>query len=688
MIKLPLKDEDIEVSSKIYSHLDKLINTVSNEQKYTILIVVDIILFALAITVAIGFESGLDLLPAQILHHSNFVVFKIAIEIGVFWAFNIYRQVLRHTNGDFLITVATAVLTSCLLVAAIDRVFLMSAIAASVLLSDGMLALILTIGFRLGVRLLHDRLEQLNDDSQRQQTGVVIYGAGSAGCFFAQALAKESGKKLICFVDDNPALQGKTVQGIKVYAPAELLKLKISVGFDEILLAMPSVDTQRSRELSQRLQILGVPVKTVPSIAEILSGELAVTKVPALDIENLLGRPAIAARPELLQHDITDRVVLVTGGGGSIGSELCRQIAKQQPKMLLVYELHEFALYQMDMELSERYPQLHKVACLGSVTDAQTLTRVLRKYSVQTVYHAAAYKHVPIVEANPISGMINNICGTLTAAQCSIECGVSKFVLISTDKAVRPTNIMGATKRVAELVLQGLADLPNHDTCFTMVRFGNVLGSSGSVVPRFSAQIAAGKPITLTHADITRYFMTIPEAATLVIQAGAMARGGEVFLLDMGEPIKIYDLAVQMIRLAGLELDRDVKIEITGLRPGEKIYEELLIDCDAALPTEHAKIFCAREARLAWQEISPQLTILLAAAADCKVNECVSVLHDLVPEYQPMGQYARVKSETLAVSMALSIGDKLRKSEIHQEGKKQLSNGSIQSNSQDWEKAA
>ncbi|WP_310419270.1 nucleoside-diphosphate sugar epimerase/dehydratase [Chamaesiphon sp. OTE_8_metabat_110] len=688
MIKLPLKDEDIEVSSKIYSHLDKLINTVSNEQKYTILIVVDIILFALAITVAIGFESGLDLLPAQILHHSNFVVFKIAIEIGVFWAFNIYRQVLRHTNGDFLITVATAVLTSCLLVAAIDRVFLMSAIAASVLLSDGMLALILTIGFRLGVRLLHDRLEQLNDDSQRQQTGVVIYGAGSAGCFFAQALAKESGKKLICFVDDNPALQGKTVQGIKVYAPAELLKLKISVGFDEILLAMPSVDTQRSRELSQRLQILGVPVKTVPSIAEILSGELAVTKVPALDIENLLGRPAIAARPELLQHDITDRVVLVTGGGGSIGSELCRQIAKQQPKMLLVYELHEFALYQMDMELSERYPQLHKVACLGSVTDAQTLTRVLRKYSVQTVYHAAAYKHVPIVEANPISGMINNICGTLTAAQCSIECGVSKFVLISTDKAVRPTNIMGATKRVAELVLQGLADLPNHDTCFTMVRFGNVLGSSGSVVPRFSAQIAAGKPITLTHADITRYFMTIPEAATLVIQAGAMARGGEVFLLDMGAPIKIYDLAVQMIRLAGLEPDRDVKIEITGLRPGEKIYEELLIDCDAALPTEHGKIFCAREARLAWTEISPQLTILLAAAADCKVNECVAVLHNLVPEYQPMGQYARLKSETLAVSMALSIGDKLRKSEIHQEGKKQLSNGTLQSNSQDWEKAA
>jgi FlaA1/EpsC-like NDP-sugar epimerase len=688
MIKLPLKDEDIEVSSKIYSHLDKLINTVSNERKYAILITIDIILFALAITAAIGLECGLDLLPAVMWHRIDLVVLAIAIEIAVFGVFNIYRQVLRHANNDFLITIAKAVLTSYLIIAAIDRVFLLSAIPASVIFIAGMLTLILAIGFRLGARQLHDLLGKQNDDPQRQQIGVVIYGAGSAGCFFAQALAKESSKKLICFVDDNSTLQGKTVQGIKVYAPAELLKLKASIGFEEILIAMPSINGQRSRDLSQRLQILGVPVKTVPSITELLSGDLAVDRSPALDLENLLGRQAIAARPELLQHDITDRVVLVTGGGGSIGSELCRQIAKQQPKMLLIYELHEFALYQMDMELTEHYPQLHKVACLGSVTDAQTFTRVLQKYGVQTVYHAAAYKHVPIVEANPISGMINNICGTLTAAQCSIECGVSKFVLISTDKAVRPTNIMGATKRVAELVLQGLAELPNHDTCFTMVRFGNVLGSSGSVVPRFSSQIAARTPITLTHAEITRYFMTIPEAATLVIQAGAMAKGGEVFLLDMGEPIKIYDLAVQMIRLSGLELDRDIKIEITGLRPGEKIYEELLIDCDAALPTGHAKIFCAREARLAWTDISPQLTILLAAAAECQVNECISVLHNLVPEYQPMGQYAKVKSETLAVSMALSIGDKLRKSEIHQEGKKQASSGMIQSNSQDWEKAA
>ena len=380
-----------------------------------------------------------------------------------------------------------------------------------------------------------------------------------------------------------------------------------------------------------------------------MSGHVSVNKVRELNIEDLLGRKAIDANPELLQHDIVDRVVLVTGGGGSIGSELCRQIAKQQPKMLIIYELHEFALYQMDMELSECYPNLIKVACLGSVNDAQVLTRVLKKYGVNTIYHAAAYKHVPIVEANPISGMNNNIGGTLTAAQCAIDCQVAKFVLISTDKAVRPTNIMGATKRVAELVLQGLADLNTHTTCFTMVRFGNVLGSSGSVVPRFREQITSGKSITLTHSDITRYFMTIPEAATLVIQAGAMAKGGEVFLLDMGEPVRIYDLAAQMIRLHGMEPDRDVKIEVTGLRPGEKIYEELLIDCGSGVPTGHPKIFCAREQKIAWKDLAPQLTNLLEAAAECEVTQCVAVLHDLVPEYQPMGQYAKLKPTVLAM---------------------------------------
>jgi FlaA1/EpsC-like NDP-sugar epimerase len=676
MINSPFKNIDIRASSKLYTDLNTLINAFSNDRKCTILMLLDISLFLVSIGAAMGFEYGLELMSAEIIQQINFILLEVVIKIGLFWTFGIYQQVLRSTGGEFVFVIAKAVAVSCLSIVAIDQLLLISTIPVSVLLSDGMLTLILAIAIRQGIRFLMGKIRQI-EHVGKDASKVVIYGAGSAGCILAQGLTIKNGKKLIGFVDDDPHLQGRNVQGTKVYAPAELLKLKVSIGFEEILLAMPSIDGQRRRELSQRLQILGVPIKTVPSITELLNGNVSVNKIRALNIEDLLGRKAIAARPELLQHDITDRIVLVTGGGGSIGSELCRQIAKQQPKMLLIYELHEFALYQMDLELGESYPNLKKVACLGSVTDAQALTRVLNKYSVDIIYHAAAYKHVPIVEANPISGMVNNISGTLTAAQCAINCKVAKFVLISTDKAVRPTNIMGATKRVAELVLQGLADLQTHNTCFTMVRFGNVLGSSGSVVPRFSEQIAAGKPITLTHADITRYFMTIPEAATLVIQAGAMAKGGEVFLLDMGEPVKIYDLAAQMIRLHGLEPDKDIKIEITGLRPGEKIYEELLIDCEAALPTGHPKIFCAREAKLGWKELEPQLNTLLDAAADCEVTECVSVLHNLVPEYQPMGQYAKVKSEAVAVSIAASISDKLRKSEIYQENRKKSPSGPV-----------
>jgi FlaA1/EpsC-like NDP-sugar epimerase len=628
--------------------LEKSIDALSNHQKYTIWTSIDVCLFLISMLAAIGFEYGFDLMPVEALAQGQFVLLEIGIKIGFFWYFRIYQQVLRYIDGGFIFTIAKASIASFIATTFVAYLSATTVIPTSVLIGDGMLALILTIASRLCVRLTLGRMREIGHPD-RYMRDVVIYGAGSAGCILAQALIGENnGKRPIGFVDDSPYLQGRNVQGIRVYAPAELLKLKATNGFEEILLAMPSIEGQRKRDILQKLQILGVPVKTVPSIAEILKGHVSIDRVRELDVEDLLGRKPISAHPELLQHDITDRVVLVTGGGGSIGSELCRQIAKQQPKMLVIFELHEFALYQMDMELGEQYPYLNKVACLGSVTDAQALTGVLETYGVETIYHAAAYKHVPIVEANPVSGIINNINGTLTAAQCAIACGVRKFVLISTDKAVRPTNIMGATKRVAELVLQGLADQP-HQTCFTMVRFGNVLGSSGSVVPRFRTQIAEGKSITLTHTDITRYFMTIPEAATLVIQAGAMAKGGEVFLLDMGEPVKIYDLATQMIRLHGLEPHRDIKIEIVGLRPGEKIYEELLIDCDAALPTGHPKIFCAREAKLTWKELSPQLIDLLAAAAQCDVTECVSALHNLVPEYQPMGQYARVKYEAVAV---------------------------------------
>jgi FlaA1/EpsC-like NDP-sugar epimerase len=345
-----------------------------------------------------------------------------------------------------------------------------------------------------------------------------------------------------------------------------------------------------------------------------------------------LGRDEVAPLPELLNRDVTGKVVMVTGAGGSIGSELCRQIAKLAPKCLILYELNEFALYHIDIELADHYPELRVVPCLATVTNQAFLERTLTHYAVETIYHAAAYKHVPLIEANMTVGVMNNIKGTLTCVQSAIECGVGAFVLISTDKAVRPTSVMGATKRVAELILQAHAE-QHPTTRFVIVRFGNVLDSAGSVVPRFRQQIAEGKNLTVTHKDIERFFMSIPEAARLVIQAGALGVGGDVFLLDMGEPVKIYDLAVQMIELSGLTLGEDIDIEIKGLRPGEKLFEELYIAADSRCPTTHPKIFRAAEPSLPWQALEPLLEALFSAAAEQDDSDVLHALQTVVPEF-------------------------------------------------------
>ncbi|MGA1622616.1 MAG: UDP-N-acetylglucosamine 4,6-dehydratase family protein, partial [Synechocystis sp.] len=336
---------------------------------------------------------------------------------------------------------------------------------------------------------------------------------------------------------------------------------------------------------------------------------------------------------------------LVTGAGGSIGSELCPQIAQQNPKALIHNELNEFALNSIDIELSESFPQLVRLSCLGSITDKERLTEILTTHQVETVYHAAAYKHVPLVELNPAQAIFNNVRGTLVCAQAAKECRVERFVLISTDKAVRPTNIMGTTKRIAELILQAFSDLQGHKTKFIMVRFGNVLNSTGSVVPRFQKLINERRPITVTHPEITRYFMSIPEAARLVIQAGAMGEGGDVFLLDMGKPVKIYDLATQMIALSGLEVGRDIEIIITGLRPGEKLYEELLIQQDGAVPTRHPKIYAAKESMIPWEDLNSLLDSLFATAELGSKDALIRSLKSIVPEYTP-ASHSSTKSVT------------------------------------------
>ena len=404
-----------------------------------------------------------------------------------------------------------------------------------------------------------------------------------------------------------------------------------------ILLALPSVNRARQREILESLESLRVPIKRLPGMADLVSGEVRVEELKEVDIEDLLGREPVPPEQDLMSANIENRVVMVTGAGGSIGSELVRQIVQCAPRMLVLFEQSEYALYAIDHELSVNAPLCPRVALIGSVTDYARLTQVLKGFKVETVYHAAAYKHVPMVEHNPVSGILNNAFGTNTAAQAAEDCGVATFVLISTDKAVRPTNVMGATKRLAELTLQ-MRHARGSRTRFVMVRFGNVLGSSGSVVPLFKQQIKAGGPVTVTHPDITRYFMTIPEAAQLVIQAGAMGQGGDVFVLDMGQPVRIADLARRMIHLSGLEVKDahrpmgDIEIRFSGLRPGEKLYEELLIG-DNVLETEHARIMRAQESMLPEAELTALLAELKTACDALDAEAAFKLMQKVVREF-------------------------------------------------------
>jgi FlaA1/EpsC-like NDP-sugar epimerase len=622
--------------------LSRVAQTSTRLQKQIILVTLDSLIlflsmygsFALrknSLTVNIAAKLGLTSLESAL-----FVGTFIAIQLLIFRTTNVYRLLLRHIGLELFTQLGKTSLINLAVLVILESVIPIdlphNLLILNTLLSFGLMGML-----RIGLKhLLHDLSHYPNQTMAEER--VVIYGAGAAGSHLAQALLREKGYRPVAFVDDNTDLHHHTIHQFRVHPSDVLPVLKERQTFDSVLLAMPSATERQRQQICDRLQSLNVPIRTLPSLGEILSGQTTIRPVRELDqpidIDALLGRNEIPAQEELLQRNITDKVVLVTGAGGSIGSELCRQIAQQGPRRLVLFELSEFALYQIDLELAEQYPQVERVACLGSVTDQERLTAVLQQHRVETLYHAAAYKHVPMVEINAAQGVLNNVFGTMVAARSALQARVKNFVLISTDKAVRPTNVMGATKRSAELVIQALAKQSNQ-TCFTIVRFGNVLGSSGSVVPRFRQQIAMGGPITLTHQDITRYFMSIPEAARLVIQAGAMSRSGDVFLLNMGQPVRIYDLASQMIRLSGLEPERDIAIAITGLRPGEKLYEELLIDSAKATPTQHPKIFSAYEAMLPWEVLQLRL---LALCVRARCNDHAGILIELqriVPEFQP-----------------------------------------------------
>jgi FlaA1/EpsC-like NDP-sugar epimerase len=560
-----------------------------------------------------------------------------AATLVVLAATGLYRSVVRFID---LKTVAT---TSTALAAVVAGLYLVAQLVQFKALPTASVLIYWFVAFaylltsRLVARAL---LQRGMKRPGRPRRRTLIYGAGSAGVELAQAMSLSLDYQATCFVDDAPQLRKRVVSGLKVFGPGELEDAISRYEIEQIVVAIPSAPISTRRALISRIEALGLPVKMLPGLAELVAGQASVSDIRDIDVSDLLGRDPVPPEPSLFARNIGSKVVMVTGAGGSIGSELCRQILTQRPAKLVLWDHSEFALYSIEQELSMLGGGTEVVAVLGSVLDDEMLKRVMRSHGVQTVYHAAAYKHVPLVEANARQGVLNNVFGTWAVAQSALACGLETCVLVSTDKAVRPTNVMGASKRVAELVFQALATRRDVATVFSMVRFGNVLGSSGSVVPLFKRQIQAGGPITITHPDIIRYFMLIPEAAQLVIQAGAMARGGEVFVLDMGEPVRIADLARTMIRLYGLtertqtDPEGDIELKFVGLRPGEKLYEELLIG-DKTIPSGHPRIMCAVERYIEPQLLDKMLSTLRRACDQADDEAVLRQLRNLVPEFRP-----------------------------------------------------
>jgi FlaA1/EpsC-like NDP-sugar epimerase len=601
--------------------------------KQLVLLAVDGVLLFCALWAALS----LDRAEASRITDSTLVAVLIAVAIAlpVFIAFGLYRAITRFIGGHAAIGVSVGVAAAAIGLLIYSRATA-AGISTSAILIFFALATLLVGGSRLAMR-------QVAVLSQARGARSLIYGAGDAGARLAAALRVAENHNPVAFVDDDRALIGKTVLGLRVYDSADLASLSATLRIEQVLLALPSAGRRDRQAVLEKIQSLGLPVQTVPDITDILSGAAKVEDIRGVDVADLLGRDAVPPNQQLFDACIRGKVVLVTGAGGSIGSELCRQIIRQAPRRLLLLEMSELALYEIERELrsvmDDEALQVDVVPLLGNAHHKYRVKEIFQTFNVQTIYHAAAYKHVPIVEQNIVEGLHNNIFSTWHTAEIALECKVDTFVLISTDKAVNPTNVMGATKRFAELVLQGLQERSTH-TRFCMVRFGNVLESSGSVVPLFREQIRAGGPVTVTHPDVIRYFMTIPEAAQLVIQAGAMAVGGDVFVLNMGKPIKIADLARRMVQLSGYTVrdehnpDGDIEIRFTGLRPAEKLFEELLIGQNVT-GTQHPMIMRAVEHHLPWEETERYLNELMNCARKFDCAAALQLLSSAVVEYRP-----------------------------------------------------
>ena len=634
--------------TNIFAECSQFLLSFSRRAKQSLVLLIDLSACIITVYIAFYLRLGEWGLIRNDINSGLFLatVISLGLALPIFFVFGFYRAIFRYSGIASFLAIVKAIVIYSFLYATFFTVIGISGIPRTVGIIQPILLLITILAIRMLARYwLGDLYQQHSNSPVLQQA--LIYGAGSVGRQLAQAMMNNKRVRVVGFLDDNVALQGQLINQLPIYALSQLSELIIPLKISELFLALPEENRKHRNEILRKIQDIKISIRTLPSMTELAQGKVTANDLQELDIEDLFGRESTVFDSISSNKNILGKVVLVTGAGGSIGSELCRQIFILGPAVLLLYEQNEFSLYALHQELQRRQTITGSktnilIPLLGSITDTRRISEVMASWSPHTVYHAAAYKHVPLVEHNVTDGIRNNVFGTLITARMAVKYGVSDFVLVSTDKAVRPTNVMGASKRLAEMILQALAReriISNTVTNFSIVRFGNVLESSGSVIPKFRQQIRNGGPITLTHPEVMRYFMTIPEAAQLIIQAGTISKGGEVFLLDMGEAVKIIDLIRRMIQLSGLTLcdegnpNGDIKIEIIGLRPGEKLYEELLIG-DNPEPTSHPRIMKANEDFLPLEELEGKLQLLQAALDINDLDQIFQILERLISGYQ------------------------------------------------------
>lgn len=618
--------------------MPEMIDDLSRRQKRQILVTIDVVLFALALwtTYAIRLST---LTPNFSGNYLALFLIMVGVRIPVFQMVGMYRFVLRHPNNQIVVVTLKGVLISTLAFGAAVFLMRLQGVPRSILLIEPFVATTLVIASREALAWI---VRRMTNQGERMEP-VLIYGAGSAGLQLAQSLRFNKEMRPAAFLDDEPSKWGMRMAELAVYPPARIPRLVAKYGIKKALLAAPASDAGHRRQMIEMLEKAGLSILEVPNFLDLVRGEQSLADLSEVRADDLLGRSAVLPDDNLLREVVPGRSVLITGAGGSIGSELCRTVAALGPKQLVLFEISEFALYTIEMQLGELYPDLKVAAVLGTVLDEDRLEETYRRFEVDSVYHAAAYKHVPLVEQNPIEGVRNNVHGTFNAARAAVRAGVSSFLFVSTDKAVRPCNVMGASKRMAELGVLLVAEEAKQSrfkrhgkdttTRFTIVRFGNVLDSAGSVVPLFRRQIASGGPVTVTDPEVQRYFMTIPEAAQLVVQASAMGSTGEVYLLDMGEPVRVLDLAKRMVDLATRGTGREIPITFTGLRPGEKLVEELLVDPNRSEPTSHPKIFKAQEDGPDRETVTRMMSQLAQALDKGALAAVYGILETLVEGY-------------------------------------------------------